>query len=174
MPRPRTAKIFDLELVKRFLFLGVIQGAGATAGFVIVLLHGGWHWGTILPKTDLLYRHAITMTQAAIVVSQVFNGFAVRTEKVSVFRIGLLSNRFLIVGEAIGVGIMACISYVPFVQRLFGTAPLSLADWGLLTAFGAVLFIAEELRKFIARRQDSNEAKLKKNDSSDIIDTKKA
>jgi magnesium-transporting ATPase (P-type) len=173
-PRPSTARIFDWALVKRFLFLGVIQGAGATAGFLIVLLHGGWHWGTVLPKTDLLYRHAITMTQAAIVVSQVFNGFAVRTESVSVFRVGLLSNRFLIAGEAIGVGIMACISYVPALQHLFGTAPLRLADWGLLTAFGAVLFIAEEMRKFIARRQNLNEAKLKKNDISAIIDAKKA
>jgi magnesium-transporting ATPase (P-type) len=93
------------------------------------------------------------MTQAAIVVSQVFNGFAVRTESVSVFRVGLLSNRWLIAGESIGVGIMSCISYVPALQHLFGTAPLSLADWGLLTFFGAVLFIAEELRKFIGRRQ---------------------
>jgi magnesium-transporting ATPase (P-type) len=152
-PRPSNARIFDWALVKRFLFLGVIQGAGATAGFIIVLLHGGWHWGAVLPKTDLLYRHAITMTQAAIVVSQVFNGFAVRTESVSVFRVGLLSNRWLIAGEAIGVGIMSCISYVPALQHLFGTAPLSLADWGLLTFFGAVLFIAEELRKFIGRRQ---------------------
>ena len=109
---------------------------------------------TVLPKTDLLYRHAITMTQAAIVVSQVFNGFAVRTEKVSVFRIGLLSNRFLIVGEAMGMGIMACISYIPVMQHLFGTAPLRLADWGLLAVFGAVLFVAEELRKLIARRQN--------------------
>jgi len=169
MPRPSTAKLFDWDLVKRFLFLGVIQGAGATAGFLIVLLHGGWHWGAALPKTDLLYRHAITMTQAAIVVSQVFNGFAVRTEKVSVFRVGLLSNRFLIVGEAIGVGIMACISYVPALQRLFGTAPLRLVDWGLLTAFGAVLFVAEELRKFVARHQN-----LKKHDISFIMEAEKA
>ena len=160
-PRSSTARLFDWDLAKRFLFLGIIQGAGATAGFMLVLLHGGWHWGTMLPKTDLLYRHAITVTQAAIVVSQVFNGFAVRTERVSVFRIGLLSNRFLIVGEAIGLGIMSCISYIPALQHLFGTAPLRLADWGLLTAFGAILFVAEELRKLVVRRLD-----LKRNDQS--------
>ena len=153
-PRPRPARLFDLALIKRMLFLGGIQGAGAIAGFLFVLLQGGWHWGAVLPKTSLLYRHAITMTQAAIVVSQVFNGFAVRTESVSVFHIGLLSNRFLILGEVIGIGIMSAISYVPFMQGLFGTAPLRLVDWGLLTAFGAVLFIAEELRKLAARRRE--------------------
>lgn len=171
-PRSSTTRLFDKDLVKRFLFLGIIQGAGATAGFILVLLHGGWHWGSVLPKRDLLYRHAITMTQAAIVVSQVFNGFAVRTEKVSVFHIGLFSNRFLILGEAIGIGIMASISYVPFMQHLFGTAPLRLADWGLLAVFGAVLFTAEELRKFIARRQ--NHKKINLSGISGIIKAERA
>ena len=32
-PRPSTARIFDWDLVKRFLFIGIIQGAGATARF---------------------------------------------------------------------------------------------------------------------------------------------
>ncbi len=168
-PRSSTARLFDWDLAKRFLFLGVIQGTGATVGFMLVLLHGGWHWGTMLPKTDLLYRHAITVTQAAIVISQVFNGFAVRTERVSVFQIGLFSNRFLILAEALGVGIISCISYIPALQHLFGTAPLTLADWGLLTAFGAVLFVAEELRKLVVRRLD-----LKKTDKSAIIEAQKA
>lgn len=153
-PRSRTARLFDLDLIKRMLFLGGIQGVGAIAGFLFVLLQGGWHWGAVLPKTDLLYRHAITMTQAAIVVSQVFNGFAVRTENVSVFQVGLLTNRFLILGEAIGIGIMSAISYVPLMQGLFGTAPLRLVDWAVLTAFGVVLFMAEELRKLVARRRE--------------------
>jgi magnesium-transporting ATPase (P-type) len=136
---------------------------------MLVLLHGGWHWGTMLPKTDLLYRHAITVTQAAIVISQVFNGFAVRTERVSVFQIGLFSNRFLILAEALGVGIISCISYIPALQHLFDMAPLTLADWELLTAFGAVLFVAEELRKLVVRRLD-----LKKHDKSAIIEAQKA
>jgi magnesium-transporting ATPase (P-type) len=105
------------------------------------------------------------VTQAAIVVSQVFNGFAVRTERVSVFHVGLFSNRFLILAEALGVGIISCISYIPAFQNLFGTAPLRLADWALLTAFGAVLFIAEELRKLVVRWLD-----FKKKDRSAIIE----
>lgn len=151
-PRPRTARLFDFKLVKRLLFLGGIQGAGAIAAFLFVLLSRGWEWGTALPAGDPVYRHAITMTQAAIVVSQVFNGFAVRTESISVFRIGFFTNPFLLLGQAVGVGIMMAISYLPFLQRLFNTAPLRFIDWCLLTAFGAALLAAEEARKCLARR----------------------
>jgi hypothetical protein len=48
---------------------------------------------------------------------------------------------------------MSAISYVPFMQGLFGTGPLRLVDWVLLVAFGAMLFFAEELRKLVARRK---------------------
>ncbi|MDH7576925.1 MAG: cation-transporting P-type ATPase [Bacillota bacterium] len=152
-PRPRTARLFDFQLVKRLLFLGGIQGAGAIAGFLFVLLSGGWQWGTPLPAGDPLYRHAITMTHAAIVVSQVFNSFAVRTETISIFQTGFFTNPFLLLGQAVGVGIMMAISYLPFLQRLFNTAPLRLLDWCLLLAFGVVLLAAEEARKYLVRRR---------------------
>ena len=171
-PRSSTARLFDWDLVKRFLFIGIIQGAGATFGFMFVLVHGGWQWGAMLPKIDPLYRHAITVTQAAIVISQVFNGFAVRTERVSVFQIGLFSNRWLIMAEALGVGIISCISYLSPLQHLFGTAPLTLTDWGMLTAFGAVLFVAEELRKLVARRMAIKSSD--RSDKSAIMEAQKA
>jgi hypothetical protein len=46
---------------------------------------------------------------------------------------------------------MACISYVPALQSVFNTAPLSLTDWLILFALGAVLLLAEESRKAIIR-----------------------
>ena len=70
------------------------------------------------------------MTQAAIVFGQVANGFGCRTERESLFKIGLFTNRFLVVGELIGVGIMLAISYVPFIADIFKTGPLTLARLG--------------------------------------------
>jgi uncharacterized membrane protein YbhN (UPF0104 family) len=60
-----------------------------------------------------------------------------------------------------GIFIVACISYVPALQSVFNTAPLSAIDWGVLIAFGAVLLIAEEARKALlrARRRRSPRAR---------------
>ena len=93
------------------------------------------------------------MTQAAIVAGQFANGFGCRTELRSVFSVGLFSNRFLLVSEFVGIGMMAFISYVPFAQDIFKTGPLTVADWLFVAAGGIVLFIAEEARKWVMRRR---------------------
>jgi magnesium-transporting ATPase (P-type) len=84
---------------------------------------------------------------------QVANGFACRTEQESVFKVGLFSNRFLVIGELIGVGLIAAIAYVPFLQNIFKTGPLTLIDWGIMIVAGISLFFAEEARKWFARRK---------------------
>lgn len=92
------------------------------------------------------------MVQAGIVVSQFFNALAVRTERQSLFRIGLLSNPWLLAAGCFGTALMAAISYAPPLQALFNTAPLDAADWAVLAAFGVLLLAAEETRKWWVRR----------------------
>jgi Ca2+-transporting ATPase len=106
----------------------------------------------------LVYCRALTMTQAAIVAGQVANGFGCRTERESLFKVGLFTNRFLLIGEAVGIAIMCAIAYVPFLQGIFKTAPLTLGDWGFLVLAAVTLFFAEEGRKWYLRRRDSRVA----------------
>ncbi|MFJ4850746.1 MULTISPECIES: cation-translocating P-type ATPase [unclassified Streptomyces] len=150
-PRSRREPLFSAAVLRRFLFLGSIQALGVCAVFF-------WHIHSAgIPYPDFtadnpVYREAITMVQAGIVVSQFFNAQAVRTDRESVFRIGLWSNPALIGAGFVGVALMAAISYAPALQAVFHTAPLDLADWALLAGFGALLLAAEELRKWWLRR----------------------
>jgi calcium-translocating P-type ATPase len=149
-PRSAREPLFSLGLVARFLFLGSIQSAGVIVAFFWKIHSAGLPFAAF-DAANPVYREALTMTQAGIVVGQFFNGFAVRTDLESVFRVGLLSNWRLVVAEFVGLGIMAAISYSPPLQALFHTAPLTAADWLLLAAFGALLFAAEEGRKLLLR-----------------------
>ena len=151
-PRPTTERLMSASVFRRFLFLGVIQGAGAFAAFYLTLKHYGAGNLHHLVPTNLAYRKAITMTQAGVVFGQFFNGFAVRTDLESVFKVGLLRNKPLVVAEFLGIGIIMLISYVPVANHVLGTAPLAARDWGLVAAFGAVLLAADEIRKAVARR----------------------
>jgi magnesium-transporting ATPase (P-type) len=151
-PRPRAERLMSRAVIGRFVFLGVIQAIGATASFYFALYEGGWSWGDPLTTSQHIYRQAITMTQAGIVFSQVFNGFAVRTDRRSVFSVGFFSNRPLVAAQALSVALMLAFSYAPPLQSLLGTAALPAYFWAVPAAFGVLALIAEELRKAYVRR----------------------
>jgi Ca2+-transporting ATPase len=151
-PRSRTEQLFSAGLVRRFLFLGLIQSVGVVAVFFWRIHEAGLPFSAFTVDNPY-YRQALTLTQAAIVVSQFFNGFAVRTDRQSILRVGLLSNPRLIAAECLGVGLMAAISYLPPLQAVFHTAPLRPTDWLVLAGFGLVLLVAEETRKWAYRRR---------------------
>jgi P-type Ca2+ transporter type 2C len=89
------------------------------------------------------------------VVGQFFNSFTVRSDRHSVFRLGLLSNPALVGAGLVGIAIMCAISYLPFLRTVFHTAPLSIMDWLLVTACGALVLVADEIRKFLLRRREA-------------------
>ncbi len=149
-PRPPAEHLFSWEVVRRFLFLGTIQSAGVVFAFFWRIHSAHLAFGSFTAANPT-YREALTMTQAGIVVSQLFNSFAVRTDRESVLRAGLLSNPPLLAAGAIGVSFMAAVSYLPVLQGVFHTAPLSLDDWLMLAGFGALLLAADEARKAVHR-----------------------
>jgi len=162
-PRARSERLMSRATLGRVAYIGAIQSVFAVAGFLYVLLSHGWQWGDaswMAPSNAnyLIYCEALTMTQAAIVAGQVANGLGCRTERESLFKVGLFTNKFLLLAEVVGIGIMCAISYVPFLQDIFKTAPLTLADWGFLAVAAVTLFFAEEARKWVLRRKDARVA----------------
>jgi magnesium-transporting ATPase (P-type) len=154
-PRPRRERLFSTAVMGRILFLGGIQALGVCAVFFWHIHASGIPYADFT-KSDPVYREAITMVQAGIVVSQFFNALAVRTDRQSVFRAGLFTNPWLLAAGCFGIGLMAAISYAPPLQAIFNTAPLAAADWAVLAAFGALLLAAEEARKWVLRRRSTS------------------
>jgi P-type Ca2+ transporter type 2C len=149
-PRPPDEHLFNWAVVGRFCFLGSIQSVGVVAAF-FWRIHTAHLPFSAFTADNPVYREALTMTQAGIVVSQFFNSFAVRTEEQSIVRVGVFSNKPLVFAGLFGIAFVACVSYIPALQSVFNTAPLRLSDWVVLVVMGALLLIAEETRKAILR-----------------------
>jgi Ca2+-transporting ATPase len=113
---------------------------------------GGWHFGDQLAATDPVYIKGVTMTFAGIVVAQVGNVLACRTTKQSIFRTSLKTNKWIIIGIAAQLSILAFLVYVPLMQKFFGTTALGLGDWAFLLSLAVVVVMAEEIRKLFVRR----------------------
>ncbi len=86
-------------------------------------------------------------------MGQVGAGMAFRTSRESVFRIGLLSNRFLLVGIAFEIALLFALLYVPALPEAFHMRPLDPRAWLLLAVWPVMVFGAEEARKAVVRRR---------------------
>ena len=152
-PRPRSERLLSRRVLARvYGFVGPLEGLAGMSGFLFSYVLGGVHLGGALPSSGPAYVQATTMTQTGIVMGQVGAGFAMRTDRRSVFSIGLLSNRFLLVGVAFELALAAALVYVPGLNGAFHQQPLGPWHWLFLAAWPPIVFGAEEARKAFVRR----------------------
>jgi magnesium-transporting ATPase (P-type) len=105
-----------------------------------------------------LYESATAMTLACVVTTQIGNLFAQRTERTSVFRVGLFSNRLVWWGIATELALVVVIIHVPIAQGIFGTAAFPVEYWLFLLAWAPALLIVDEFRKALVRRRERRAA----------------
>jgi Ca2+-transporting ATPase len=152
-PRPPAERLLSpARLVHAYAFLGVIEAVLALGGFFWVYWLAGWRPGLPMASAGDLYHRATTMTLAGIVAAQVGNVLACRSERESVFRLGLLTNRAVVLGIAAEIAILVALILIPPLARVFGLAPLRLAEWTPLVGFPLVVLSLEEVRKWGIRQ----------------------
>ena len=152
-PRLRTERLLDLSLlIRAYCFLGPIEATACMAGFFFIYYQNGWVPGMEMQDSGVVYLAATTMSLAGIIATQIGNVFACKTERGSVFKVGFFNNKLVLVGIASELAIISALIYIPFLQRIFGLAPIGLREWGFLFAFTPILFLMEEVRKWIVRK----------------------
>jgi sodium/potassium-transporting ATPase subunit alpha len=153
-PRPRTERLLNLPLLLRtYLFLGVIEAVVAMGGFFLYLYGHGWTWDTPLDWSTPLYKEATTVTFAGIVLAQVANVFACRSDRLSIRRLGWFTNPLIVWGVVTELILLMLITYTPVGNDIFGTSPLPLWIYGPLALGALTLLLAEEGRKILVNRR---------------------
>jgi len=97
-------------------------------------------------------ERARTMAFCILVAFQWFNALNARSDQQPLYKLGLLTNRFLLGGICLAVVLQIAAVYIPFMQKLFYTAPLNWDDWLVVVAVSISILVVEELRKLIAPR----------------------
>jgi Ca2+-transporting ATPase len=90
---------------------------------------------------------AQTLAFTTFVFFQLFNVLNCRSNIHSIFRIGFFSNRTSVISITGVILIQTAIVYLPWVQGVFGTVPLSLNDWLFSAVIASSIFIAFEIFK---------------------------
>ena len=155
-PRPRDEGVIRVPMLLRaWLFLGLMVATLAAGGYFWVMLRAGWRPGFSVEAGSPLYhayRQATTMTLLGMITGQIGTAFAVRTQRASLWSVGVFSNRFLIAGVVAELALAAVFVYVPLFQSLLGTEALPPSDLLILLPFPFIVWGADELRRYLMRR----------------------
>jgi len=154
-PRSRKERLLNWKVITRvYCWLGVIEGTAAMAAYFFVYYLNGWRPSMGASKMAVsgpIYVMATTACFAAIVITQIGNGFSCRSNTESIFEIGFFTNTFYLWGIVSEVAVVLVLLYVPPLQHLFGTRPISGWVWLFMLSGPVVILFAEEGRKAIVR-----------------------
>jgi Ca2+-transporting ATPase len=101
-------------------------------------------------QQDLAY--ARTMTLLTMAMFQWFNAWNCRSDYKSVFTLGVFSNRWLLLATSVVLGLQVAVVYMPVLQKIFKTVPISGLDWLIVFCISITVFIAEECRKLFVNK----------------------
>jgi magnesium-transporting ATPase (P-type) len=136
--------------------MGVVSAALGLALFLLVLHQGGWFPGAETGSGSPLhhtYLQATTASFAAIVACQIGTAFAARTDRASLWRVGVGGNRLLLAGIAFELAFAATLIYLPALQAVFGTAPLPGWVLLLLVPMPVIVWGVDEAYRWADRRR---------------------
>lgn len=139
--RQKPRNVEEGLITRREITAGLGIGILVTLQALIVLV---WSLesGFSLPKLQ-------TMVFTLVVFSEMFNAFNWRSDRYSVFSLGLFTNKALIYAVLTTVVLQLMVIYVPFLQLAFSTVPLSLPEWGIILALASTTLISMEIVKHI-------------------------
>jgi Ca2+-transporting ATPase len=107
-----------------------------------------------------------TVLFTAIAFAELAGSFAMRSERLSLRRLGLFGNRALIGAVAVTLALQVLLVVVPFLRDIFGLEVLAPHHWLLVTAIAVAYPAAIEVEKWAARRQRSDQSAMVPHDPS--------
>ncbi|MBI4686705.1 MAG: cation-translocating P-type ATPase [Nitrospirae bacterium] len=138
-PRHPKESIFAHGLGIHALWVGLLMAG-------IVLFVQAWAL-----KTG--HAHWQTMVFTVLCLTQFGHVLAIRSERESLFKVGLFSNKTLLYSVLLSFLFQMATIYVPFLNPVFKTEPLTLSELLFTFTLSSVVFFAVEIEKFILRRQ---------------------
>lgn len=136
-PRPPDESIFANGRSWHILGIGILMTAVVLIAQQYSLQHG-LHWQTIVFNL--------------LCFSQMAHLIAIRSERESIFTIGLHTNKPLLAAVLLTIGLQVAVTYIPLLQSIFKTQALTFTEFCSVVAASLIVFIVVEIEKLFRRR----------------------
>lgn len=165
-PRAKNEPIVNRSMGIGLVVQTIAQTLSVLTAFGIGLL---WHLeaGATLAGNPITYilqhdwrgidvQTAETMAFVTLSLAELFRAYTVRSERASLFQIGIFSNRYMQYAVGLSITLLLLVINVPFLQPIFNTHFLSAREWSAVLGLAIIPAIAEEITKFFLRMRKPN------------------
>lgn len=97
---------------------------------------------------------AKTMAFVTLSLAELFRAYTVRSERASLFQIGIFSNQYMQYAVGISLLLLFAVCFIPFLQPIFNTRYLSANEWIMVICLASMPAVAEEVTKFFLRMKN--------------------
>ncbi len=118
-------------------------GANVVGNPILYLLQHDWRGVDV--------QSAETMAFVTLSLCELFRAYTVRSERASLFKIGVFSNRYMQYAVGLPIAVLMLVGAVPVRQTIFNTHFLRWREWSIVVGLALVPAIAEEITKFFLR-----------------------
>ncbi|HEA84361.1 MAG TPA: HAD family hydrolase [Candidatus Wildermuthbacteria bacterium] len=101
-----------------------------------------------LLKTEYTLEHIQTIIFIALGLDSIFYVFACKSLRKNIWEYNIFSNKFLTGSVILGIFLLLLPIYLPVLQNVFHTVPLSLLDWGVLVTLAIINLLLIEATKW--------------------------
>ncbi|MCD8037002.1 MAG: cation-translocating P-type ATPase, partial [Clostridiales bacterium] len=135
--------LFSGGLGQRIAFEGVM------IGFLALIAFGVGHK---YYDNGEIHDVSRTMAFAVLSISQLVHAFNMRTDR-SIFKIHILSNKFLCVAFVVGLAMQASVIMVPALANIFSVTALDMKQWGIVIGLSFVPILFVEFEKAVMKEK---------------------
>ena len=96
---------------------------------------------------------ARTMAFATLILAELFRAYGARSERISVFKLGVFSNKFMNVSVAGSIALLLAVIYIPGVNGIFDNIMLPGLCWIPILLLAFIPFAASEIHKIFKNRK---------------------
>ncbi len=136
-PRRPKESLFSRGLGAYTIWVGLLMAAVSLSAQAWAIHAGDAHWQTIVFTT--------------LCFLELGNVMAIRSEHESLFTQGVFSNTALLVTVVATIGLQFMTIYIPTLNTVFKTAPLTANELAIVLVLSSVVFFAVELEKLVKR-----------------------
>jgi len=140
-PRPPKEPVVTKQRVVLMLAQGAFIALCSLVAFAFVIFVEG---------EDL--SRARTAAFVVLVCTQLFHSLNCRSQTQSLFKIGIFTNKKLLLAVVMSFLLQMAVVYVPFLQVVFKTEPLRLVDWLMAVVLSSLPLWAMEIIKAINKK----------------------